>query len=132
MHLYEECSFECLKSSPHTLGTAGDPDSPVSKSATVTPPHTLTHKTRCLPLSFHISLSSTSSHHGTPRPPYNPQEVVPAIRVLAWTWRVGTLACLAYLFRQCDVEDAGLESLFGDEWRAYRRNVPYRLIPYFV
>ncbi|KAJ2969207.1 hypothetical protein NUW54_g13017 [Trametes sanguinea] len=59
-------------------------------------------------------------------------EVVPAIRVLAWTWRVGTLACLAYLLRQCDVEDAGLESLFGDEWRAYRRSVPYRLIPYFV
>ncbi|OSC99765.1 hypothetical protein PYCCODRAFT_1437943 [Trametes coccinea BRFM310] len=50
-------------------------------------------------------------------------EIVPAIRGLAWAWRVGILVCLAYLFRRCDVEDARMESLFGNEWRRYRRDV---------
>ncbi|KAI0353697.1 ICMT-domain-containing protein [Trametes cingulata] len=49
--------------------------------------------------------------------------------VFVYLWWVGAPFVILSVYRRCFVEDAQLEEHFGDGWHAYRREVPYRLLP---
>ncbi|KAJ6473900.1 hypothetical protein C8R45DRAFT_835322 [Mycena sanguinolenta] len=52
--------------------------------------------------------------------------------ILYYHWAFAVpMACLA-LYRRGTVEDKLLREQFGPEWNVYRRNVPYKFIPYFL
>ncbi|KAI8976300.1 hypothetical protein BD414DRAFT_496475 [Trametes punicea] len=51
------------------------------------------------------------------------------VAVLVYAWWVGSVFVIGSLLRRCTAEDAQLEKHFGDEWRQYRKEVPYRLLP---
>ncbi|KAI0363600.1 hypothetical protein BV20DRAFT_116389 [Pilatotrama ljubarskyi] len=50
--------------------------------------------------------------------------------VFVYMWWVGAPFVILSVYRRCFVEDAQLEEHFGDAWRVYRREVPYRLLPF--
>ncbi|KAG9310928.1 hypothetical protein JVU11DRAFT_8801 [Chiua virens] len=54
-------------------------------------------------------------------------DVVTAFLACTWITMMGPLCLL--LVKRMDKEDAMLEQNFGDEWRAWTKKVPYRLLP---
>ena len=51
-------------------------------------------------------------------------------KVLAWLWVGYQLSATVKLWRRCPVEDRVLKEQFPEEWEAWSKKTPYKLIPY--
>ncbi|KAF8121132.1 hypothetical protein EV363DRAFT_1366679, partial [Boletus edulis] len=49
--------------------------------------------------------------------------------VLACMWATGLYLAYAWLYGRMNREDEMLQKNFGEEWRAWAKRVPYRLLP---